>query len=249
MYGCVSHNRAVYRYSTKTVKGRGVCKAYEIREEVVLPFLMDELSKQLKQLDSLVTKPPSEVARPWETMTDDVEQLVQRKDELIAQVSLAEENLIFTKDSRTRASLDGKITKMRDEIDEIHDRLDADDRKKTWTKDELKKLTDWWDEFLGSTVSVPVHGNASLFSRTFYQDPESDSAALLVHRRVINEALSQLGTELRLRWSTERVALRTGKPQDRHTLASGRLRLGQAERVHNPQVAEASSCPANVFAG
>ena len=56
-----------------------------------------------------------------------------------------------------------------------------------------------------------------------YQDPFSDEAAVLIDARKVNEALLQLGCEVRLRWKSEEST----KGRKRHTLVRGRFRLGQ----------------------
>ena len=43
----------------------------------------------------------------------------------------------------------------------------------------------------------------------------------------INEALTELGCEVRLRWTTEQVKLSNGKTQNRYHFQRGRFRLGQ----------------------
>src|SRR5262249_27529 len=149
---------------------------------------------------------------------------------------------LFIEDARNRQALDRKLTAMRDQLERLDAELAAvPEMTPGYSAEQLEALTAWWDEFDKIAVSMPVKGDLPVITH-FYQDPWAEEAALLVEPRKVNEALHQIGCEVRLRWETKEHVSLAGKPCKRHVLVRGRFRLGQHKGVLPRYVLEPSAC-------
>ena len=96
----------------------------------------------------------------------------------------------------------------------------------------MDALGAWWDEFNEKSVSVPLSRKGIEAYKNYgdmiviHQDPESEEAAVLLDPRIVNNALSELGTKVEVWWVTKQVTARSGRVQNRHTMVRGRFRLG-----------------------
>jgi hypothetical protein len=239
MYGVRQHgdkSAAIYRCGTDAIRGRGACGHRQVREDVILPFILRLLGKAMTDVKHLVPRPPEE-------LVDKHKQVQRERDELVVRISRAEENLLFTDDPRTRQSLDLRITVMRDELDKINAKLSVRvDRAKHWEED-LQRLSDFWSDFDKRAVSMPVSADANMaLAGGLFQDRSAEESAVMVDPRLVNETLLTLGTEVRLRWKSVARVTSTGKTRRVHKLVRGRFRLGQRKGTVPRHVLEPSVC-------
>lgn len=218
MYGStVNNGTVIYRCGTKLRQGDDSCKNYRIRQDVILPGIMEMLGEEIDALvaQSLIPKPPKEDAAP-----DREKQITQLK----KRIEKAEDRILDIEDKRTRQSLDAKITNMRDELDQLlteHEDQDAD-------AEMADMLKEWWGEFEKQAVSVALDPKSEIAQNTYpntaaYIEAWGDESFVAkMDRRLVNEALHAVGCEVRLRWRTEKRQQR-----NRYTLERGRFRLGQ----------------------
>jgi site-specific DNA recombinase len=234
MYGChpTGRKHRVYRCSTPAKSGMGTCGTYEIREELILPYVMKVLGEEITNLDKLLPAPPAALTNPNGQRDQQRRILAQEREKLAATIAQAEENLLFVSDARTRRSLDARISTLRDQLEQMDAELgDGPEAAPGYSLGEVQALRDWWREFDRSAVTLPVTGKLPLRG-SFYLSPESDpedttTSLVMVGPRELNEALHGLGAEVRLRWRTDKVPLAQGIVRNRHTLVGGRVRLGQ----------------------
>lgn len=231
MYGCHPTGRKyrVYRCSTPAKSGMGTCGMFEIREEVILPFVMRLLGEEIRNVEALLRKPPDNLRFPDREALQHRESLELAKAELASQVSQAEENLLFVADARTRKSLDGRISVMRDRLDSLDSELACSPAPKDgYSYEERQALLTWWEEFERTALRLPVVRSLPPVAHLYLakDTDEAEPQELLVSPREVNEVLYGLGAELRLRWKTDKTTLANGKQRSRHTLVRGRLRLG-----------------------
>jgi hypothetical protein len=193
----------------------GSCGCYEIREELILPFVLKILGEEMARLGQRLEAPkcPIEVRPAQDRQAGLERQLAAIKNK----IDRGAENLMLA-DDRTRPIIDSKLKELWAE----HDRLTAelnvppDDIEEQEYKT-LRSILAWW-RTTGQKhlVKVPM--------------PTTDGEApktIKASHRTVNEALHSLGCEVRLRWKTERITLPTGSVQNRHRLERGRFRLGQ----------------------
>jgi DNA invertase Pin-like site-specific DNA recombinase len=225
------YSPTVYRCNARRKLGRraAACQQYQVREDLILPFILGMLGEEVADLTRLNSFPPEELCRPDPKREEERAGLRARRDELAARIARAEENLLDVSDPRTRKSLDARVTALRDELDRLDAELELatggapEDSPGAVRADRLAALAAWWDEFTSKAVRVPVR----LPVCPGEPDEESFPATALVDPRKANEALLELGTEVRLRWETTEVRTRAGGTRNRYLLKKGRFRLGQ----------------------
>jgi site-specific DNA recombinase len=228
MYGCRPHEIVVYRCGTLGKTGRDTCHQYQIREDEILPRLMELLAKEVQDVQALLTAPPENLRSPNKQRVAEQARAEKDRDNLANVIRKAEKNLMYSDDARTRKSLDAQITAMRDELEALEAQSAESVSSSSWSNADLLALNDWWEAFSAQAVSVPVQGKVPLHAH-FYQDPASEHGAYLLDPLVVNEALAALGAEVRLRWKTETYTTKTGLERNRHTWLRGRFRLGQSK--------------------
>jgi DNA invertase Pin-like site-specific DNA recombinase len=253
MYGCQPTGRSyrVYRCSTPAKSGCGTCGTYEVREKLILPFVMRLLGEELGgAIGKMLTYPPKELVEPDAGRLEQRKPVEEQRDKLAKRIAVNMDALLDTEDKRTRKDLEQRISAMRDDLAKLEAQLAAVPRT---TKDSIelrKALGAWWRDFEHRAVTVPVNGDLGPVSFS-WQDPFTDEQAMLLEPRVVNEALHALGCEVRLRWATEGITLSNGKRRNRYTLAKGRFRLGQrsgnlalpsAATFHTAQAAVKCNC-------
>jgi DNA invertase Pin-like site-specific DNA recombinase len=239
----------VYRCNGNSRFGLGTCKQYQIREDAILPFVLQTLGEEIADLTSLYGTPPEELRSPQKERAEQHEKMKAGRDKLAGQIERAEENLLFVEDSRTRKSLDARISTMRDELDRLDAELAAEPEGQDHTGERLAALVAWWDEFLAGAITLPT--------RYWLENPDNPDEHLnltvAVDPRKVNEALLDLGCEVRLRWKTEKYISMTYKDKDgtrrggvertRHVLDRGRFRLGRQKGEIKGNVADTTACP------
>ena len=231
MYGTAKRGKIVYACSSNPTR-RGTCGNYSIHEKDILPFVVEKLGSEIKNLAELLTAPPEELASPEEEDAHELEALKQEQGELAKQIDRAEDNLLECSDDRTRKSLDSKISKKRDRLEEIELEIELLESKQSGYSDaDVDALWNWWQAFEERAVAVPVSGpipTHAVFYRDPFQGPDDEGPQrFLVEPKIVNAALKEIGAEVRLRWQTRRQETSTGKSQTRYILQGGRFRLGQ----------------------
>jgi DNA invertase Pin-like site-specific DNA recombinase len=231
MYGVKpqGHLPTIYRCTADGSHGRGACGSRQVREDRILPFVLRMLCEEVAALKEMLSRPPDNLRSPSKNRAEQRKEAEQERRELAARIAKAEDNILFIDDPRTRKSLEVRITTWRDELEQLDAELavESDDG---YTDEELEALTIWWDEFDATVLSMPVPTKVNIaLDGGLHQDPLAGESAILVHPRKVNEALHQLGCEVRLRWETRQYVSRAGNSLRRHVLARGRFRLGQRE--------------------
>jgi DNA invertase Pin-like site-specific DNA recombinase len=228
MYGVAAHGKTtktVYRCTADGSHGAGSCGCHQVREDQILPFVLRTLGEEITSIEGMLSAPPDRLRSPYKESIERRKQAEKEREELAAQIDKAEENVMFLEDARTRKSLDARISAMRDQLEELDAELAAPNEDMYSTED-LKALTDWWDDFDKRALSMPVKQKLPV-SAHLYHDAGAGEAAILVDPIRVNEALKQLGCEVRLRWETSEYETSSGHKARRHTLVRGRFRLGQ----------------------
>jgi DNA-binding transcriptional MerR regulator len=211
---------------------------------VILPFIVRMLGREIRDLQSVLSAPPDALRNPASKRTEKREQLRRDRDRLSAQIERAEENLLLSPDSRTFKRLDARLSAMRDQLETLEADLASEEPQSNgYTREELTALAEWWENFDKTAVSVPVDDVP--MEAHLHIDPYAEESCVLIDARKVNEALFQLGCEVRLWWETHkstwsmaasqkkadklRNRKRAFKQRDHHVLAKGRFRLGQHE--------------------
>lgn len=231
MYGCQPTGRKyrVYRCSTSAKSGMRSCPSGgipEIREELILPQVLKMLGEEVEDITKLLTSPPDDLVAPGRKRREQRDDRQEDREALNRKIDQAVENLLFATDARTRQMMDSKINALRKQLDEMDAALEVK-HEPDYRRDELQAIADWWNEFTKRAVSLPMPPGKLPVEAHLYQDPFSETGALLIDARVVNEALHMLGAEVRLRWSKRSIKLPSGKQQNRYTLVGGRFLLGQ----------------------
>jgi site-specific DNA recombinase len=232
MYGVKpqGHLPTIYRCTADGSHGGGSCGYRQVREDRILPFVLRMLGKEIAHLKEVVSSPPEHLCSPANERAGRRKLLEQERRDLVARIARAEENLLEVEDARTRKSLEARVTAWRDELERLDAEMALESDGERHTREQLDALMAWWDEFDATALSMPVPTDANLaLAGGLHQDPFSEESAILVHPRKVNEALHQLGCEIRLRWETREHISRAGNSLRRHVLVRGRFRLGQRE--------------------
>jgi site-specific DNA recombinase len=253
----------VYRCNGNSRYGQGQCGQYQIREEVILPFVLRLLGEEITDIQKLLTNPPEE-GTPWAAEEERLAKLTQDRQELAAQIETAEGNLLFVRDARTRDSLDAKVSALRDRLDTLDAELTAARQAPKASRESAEALTAWWDEFNAAAVRVPVRDDQQLASHgidTSDWTPEAieEAEAVLIQSHVladphkVNEALHQLGCQVSLTWKVEEYTsmrykdkqgnLLGGNLKKAYVPTGGRFRLGQREGKIKRQDLDTTACP------
>ncbi|MCE9608497.1 MAG: recombinase family protein [Planctomycetia bacterium] len=249
MYGCQPTGRPhrVYRCSTPAKTGVGTCGTYEIREERILPTVLKLLGEEIRELERFYVQPPDELVFASDRRKASKAAAEQTRVQLLARIGRAEESLLDCSDRRTRQSLDGRITTMRDELEALEASVASLPQPSAFNRAEFEALSAWWSDFIKRALRMPVSHCLPEVVATFQVEPGDElPPELLVEPRVVNEVLHSLGAEVRLRWHTETVTMRNGKTRNRHRLHRGRMRLGRKKSVtfYRARPAGPSSCSA-----
>jgi DNA invertase Pin-like site-specific DNA recombinase len=214
---------AIYRCAADSSHGRGACGYRQVREDSILPLVLQMLGEEIADLNAMLSTPPDNLRFPHKERHERRRQAEKERKDLACRIDKAEANLLFVEDSRTRKSLDARISTMRDELDRLDAELTAEPEGEGPTRDDLAALSAWWDDFLAGAVNLPT--------RYWMENPDNPDEHLnltvAVDPRKVNEALLDLGCEVRLRWETQEFISRAGKRHRRHVVTRGRFRLGQ----------------------
>jgi DNA invertase Pin-like site-specific DNA recombinase len=226
MYGVPVHGNIVYRCSDTWRHGRGSCPQHGVRQDALLPFLLQTLGQEIQDIKKLAAKPPEELLSASSKRREKKEQTQKERDALAKRIDKATLARIESEDKRTRQDYDKLITGWRDELEKLDVEL-AGEPGRTFIvvdgnemeiidvfgtemvvpiKEEIEALNAWWTEFEAKAVA---------------------SDGVLIDPRKINQTLRELGAEVRLRWETRERTSKRGNTVISHELVRGRFRLGQ----------------------
>jgi DNA invertase Pin-like site-specific DNA recombinase len=278
MHGCKQHgdgSAIIYRCNSDAQRGRGACGYRQVREDRILPFLLRVLGEEITDLVKMLATPPESLCHSSKERNEHRQQRERDREKLAERISTAVENIMFVKDRTTRQDMDARITSLRDELARLDAELAAEPSSGPYirdvatgkiyldnSKEDAEVLAKWWKDFNAKAVSMPVdyfsekHQLPPLVAG-LSQDPFADERAVLVDPRAVNEALHELGTEVRLRWDTREYKtcgrkIKIGEGQykkvpgvDRkhHELTRGRFRLGQQNGKLPRSVLESPALP------
>jgi site-specific DNA recombinase len=244
-------------------KAMGLCRPYQIPEAEILPFVLRLLGEEIANIRTLLSSPPDSLFNPGREAALEWERKKAVRDQLKARIDKAEDGILDEEDPRTRKSLSAKVSAWRDELEtldaELSDEPKLDGQR---TRSQLEALAAWWDEFEAEAVWMPVRDDQQL--RRFGFDPDAmdpdkrakceellyDSHVEVSPRRV-NEALKELGCEVRLWWRLEartsmlykvRGVQKGGQLRERPIFDRGEFRLGQRRGTFKGKV---TACPAS----
>jgi DNA invertase Pin-like site-specific DNA recombinase len=232
----------VYKCNGNALCGKGTCRQYQVRESEILPFVLRLLGQEVADLRRLITLPPDQLRAPDREQERVRERAQAEHDRLAAQVARAEENLLELDDPRTIKPLAVKVSAWRDELERLEAVLAVPLTRGGYTREQVLALGKWWEEFEAKAVSVPVSAEKNMaLAGGLHRDPFAEESAVLADPKKVNEALTEVGCEVRLRWRTEGYTSMTykgkgedgvvrrlgGKAKERHVLDRGRFRLGQ----------------------
>ncbi len=239
MYGMRGHgdkSAIVYRCSATGSLGLGTCGNCQVREDRILPFLMKMLGDEIKTLRmDLLTPPPGQLQAPHKVRQDKRQRLQKKRDELAVEIDLAVDNIMKVQDQRARQQMDERLTAMWNQLEKLDNELVVEPKVQSQSRQDIDALVKWWDQFNARAVSVPIGlGDVPPLVAMSYKDHFAEvqhggpgGPAFLLDPRIVNDALHQLGAEVRLQWKTVEAVNSAGKPFKRHQLLGGRFRLGQ----------------------
>ena len=214
-----------YTCPTNIRHGGGRCGNYRIAEAKILPFVLKVLGEEIEKLDLPLQPPKCPIElRPSKDHRAQIEKDIT---DLDAKIDQADTNVMFVSNPESRESIDRKIIALRRERKRLEAELktDPDDAKEVEYL-RMREVLAWWRKVgWKQIVDVPLPTKKG-------GKPKDIQASY----RAINEALVALGCQIRLRWKTEKVTLKTGKLRNKYTLLRGRLRLGQRDVMfRNPR--------------
>jgi len=225
MYGVKMHGNTIYRCSDTRVHGKGGCPQHQVREDIILPWLVKMLGEEIagfaelrSDLRAKLAGPkdfygPDHLINPRGRQADDRKRDEAERAALAKKIDKAMRARIESDDKRTRQEYDVMITAMRDELDKMEAALNAPPEPEGLTLAELTALLVWWKEFEAKAVQVPKH--------------DGDGCPMHADPREVNSAFLELGANVRLRWETREIATAGGSVRRRHVLDRLHYRLGQ----------------------
>jgi hypothetical protein len=245
MYGAHQHgpgSAVIYKCKTNEQFGTGACGHRQVREDVILPFILKILGEEITNLETMIPAPPESLTQANKDRAEQRKHSEKEREKLAKQIAKAEENLLFCEDARTRKSLDARISTMRDELDKLDTELSTP-ADPDFSQDDIAALAEWWRDFKTKAVGIPLPANATICGmeraapdtvvgnqvrvKLTFVPPEQ--CVLPVDPLTVNRALLQLGCEVRLRWETVRWTSSKGIEHNKYVLKRGRFRLGQRE--------------------
>lgn len=261
LYGCTPRpgRPREYRCPTNSIEGGGSCGYYAIKEESVLDIVLQLMGKEFEKLKLESPQPPTK--RPGGA-TADIDQVKQRletterKMDNAADLLVDEGHNVRTRDRAQQRlrDLEREHEELKSEMVELLANGDADrDR---------DMLLAWWHQFRADAVTVPIEGGPALeAARKVARATGSGTTSplrrragggwtLKISQRALNEALVAVGCEVRVSWERTQVPTKKGTTMSRNFVSEIGLSLGEtAATFCSAPLVEASSCPANVFAG
>lgn len=198
----------------------------QVREDRLLPFVMNLLGEEIENIRVLLSAPPDAMRGAGERRADRTEEIARKRTALEKKIVTARESLMEAPDRATRQFIAAKITEMTAELEGLEREAEEPAKgRHGYTGSELDALAEWWREFDANAVSVPSR-QAPDHGTCWYVDKEADGSDGMVRYLVdglrANEMLRELGCRIELRWETTKHGSRV-----RHELAWGRFVLGE----------------------
>jgi DNA invertase Pin-like site-specific DNA recombinase len=216
--GMKTHGHTIYRCSDACVHGSGgdSCPQYQVREDILLPFLIKLFGQEIKRVSELYDleqQPPEELVAD-KGRAERRERAGAERDKLALQIANGEERIWSVEDPKIRKDLDARLEQLKARLKELDAILaEVPNAEGDMTAEEIKALADWYDDLENKAIAVDVPG--CMFPA--YIDP-----------RAINQKFHEARCKVHLRWQTrEYLSPRSGKPVRKHDLVQGRFRLGQ----------------------
>jgi DNA invertase Pin-like site-specific DNA recombinase len=213
LYGVLAKNQKVeYRCPATQRFGASVCGYHTIREDRILPFLIEQLRSELTKAHEKLLCPRVEsvVTEESENEVEAVAKLESRLAALKARIDQGENNLLACKDRRLLARLTEKLEAMQAEADEVEQELAAarssgtDWRNLRLDDIDLDELKRWWAWTQERIVCIP----------------KGDGSVIPCELVALRELFHDLGAEVRLNWTSEEREC-GGKARKYHQLADG----------------------------
>jgi DNA invertase Pin-like site-specific DNA recombinase len=228
-----THGNTIYRCSDAAIHGSGgnSCPQHQIREDIVLPFLIKLLGQEIKRVSELYDLqqcPPEELVAD-KGRAERRERAGAERAKLALQIANGEERIWSIEDAKIRKDLDARLEQLKARLKELDGLLaEVPEAEGDMTGEEIKALAKWYDDFEKKAVVVDIPG--CLFPA--YIDP-----------RALNQKFKEIGCQVHLRWETrEYISPRSGKPVRKHDLVQGRFRLGQQTGKLPPYLLDTSAC-------
>lgn len=199
---------ATYQCSSNFKLGAGSCGYFSIKESLILPFVLNLLDEEINGLTKLRPTPPPVIQSP-----NRAKELEKERATLQARINKALPRILEVDDKDTRQDLERIIADWRAELASLNAQMVTADQHNERIEDS-KRLRAWWNDMLKRTIPGPGWDER--------RGSLATQSALRYDCRAVNEALHQLGTEVRLRWRSE-----TRGSRQKHSLDRGRFRLGR----------------------
>jgi DNA invertase Pin-like site-specific DNA recombinase len=215
-----TYRHVEYRCQSYERHGKAECGYHTVREEKILPFVMRTLGEEIDRLRMSIdaTRPyfgqfasgkgiklwPRNMKGQRDGETNERAANLQRQaEELDGRIKLACENILGCQSAEVRRRLDLQVAAM------------IEEQKRLLAEVETAKA----DEGHAGDDYEAVR---EVLARIPYRD-----GYVVSDGHSVRETLLSLGTDVRLRWDSEDKVLSSGRVARYHTLAKGRLRLGQ----------------------
>ncbi len=126
--------------------GSGVCPQWSVREDQILPFVMQLLVEELVDVRRLMAEPPEELTNPNRQRREQHQRWQKQHDRLKQRMENAV-NLGYETDDRvTRKEIDQDMKAMRAELNELKAKLATEPTEKGYTKEDREALDRYFDE-------------------------------------------------------------------------------------------------------
>jgi DNA invertase Pin-like site-specific DNA recombinase len=209
----------------------GDCQSHQIRESVILPYILKLMGEELDHLDKVQSpRPPVAPAH-----ADHRAELEAERARLRAKIAQATERILDTADRRTRADLDARVSTMRDELDELDAKIDSDADLDAIQEADWERMSKFWRELKRTGLKVPITDKVAKASRdTRLVGRGADGQWWTrVNPLALRHALHTLGAKVTLFWE------RRGR---HNVLVNGRFQLGQKTGKIPRHVLQGTAC-------
>ena len=220
------------------------CGNRQVRQDVILPFILEMLSKEIEDVRKLLSNPPRlpKSIRPAGSIG-------KERDRLTRLIEIKTDQLFEIEDKRIRQDLQQKLTALHNQREQLE--TDLNEPSPSFNREDLEALDTWWKQFNSAAVLMPTNGK--LLPRDKDLTVVEGLAALrwinyehavariknpglvAVDPVVVNSHLQQLGAEVKLWWKTQEYKTSGGHPRRKHVVTRGHFRLGQRKGKIPPQ--------------
>ena len=219
-----------YRCSSPAKKGT-YCGIRQVREDLILPFMMKMLGQEVKAILEHDARIPDELSPAGKRKRAEGKR--DEKERLSEQVKKIEDKLfhdLVDMSPSTFKAMESRLLAAKKELETVEAELVREEpRPDRLTDEERDALQKWW----AGLVRIPLPGLTEEQAAEYYgmtvkeyraQDLLSDPRSAELDPRKVNDLLRELGAWCKLWWRTEPG--KTGK-KSRHFLVKGEFKLGQ----------------------